>query len=82
MNKLSSTTCPLVQNNKVQSDYSLAKDWIDNQDVMLQLHISLRTLQEFRAKGIIPFTKLGQKIYYKRQDIIDILNANYRHGIK
>jgi hypothetical protein len=52
-------------------------DWIDNQDVILALHISPRTLQTMRSNGILPFSRIGKKIYYRRQDIIKILSDNY-----
>jgi len=58
-------------------------DWLDNQDVMQALHISLRTLQTFRSNGILPFSRIGLKIYYLRSDILKILSDNYRmHRIK
>ena len=52
-------------------------DWLDNQDVMQALHISPRTLQTLRSNGILPFSRIGNKIYYRRQDIIKILSDNY-----
>ncbi len=70
--------CPFAKTTK------LSDNWIDNQDVTTQLHISLRTLQELRTRGVIPYTKLGNKIYYKRQDIEDVLNSIFQkpHGRK
>lgn len=66
--------------------HSRLKDWLDNQDVMQALHISLRTLQTLRSNGTLPFTRINSKIYYRRQDIEKILDDNYsrknpkRHG--
>jgi hypothetical protein len=58
-------------------------DWLDNQDVMQALHISPRTLQTLRSNGILPFSRIGNKIYYRRQDILKILSDNYTmHKIK
>jgi hypothetical protein len=42
---------------------------LDNQDLCLMLHISLRTLQRYRSEGLLPFFKRGQKIYYKTSDV-------------
>jgi len=53
------------------------EDWIDNQDVMRTLHISLRKLQTLRANGTLPYSRIGNKIYYRRQDILKILSDNY-----
>jgi hypothetical protein len=57
-------------------DASLS-DWLDSQEVMQALHISPRTLQTLRSNGILPFSRIGNKIYYRRQDIIKILSDNY-----
>ena len=52
-------------------------NWLDNQDVMQALYISKRTLQTLRTNGTLPFSRIGNKIYYKRSDIEDILQKNY-----
>lgn len=52
-------------------------DWLDAQDVMQALHISPRTLQTLRSNGTLPFSRIGNKIYYRRQDILKILSDNY-----
>ena len=52
-------------------------DWLDNQDVMQALHISPRTLQTLRSNGTLPFSRIGNKIYYHQQDILKILSDNY-----
>lgn len=53
------------------------EDWIDGQDVMRTLHISPRTLQTLRSNGTVPYTKIGHKIWYLRQDIERVLRSNY-----
>lgn len=58
-------------------EYTALEDWIDNQDVMNLLHISLRTLQSLRSNGILPYSRINGKIYYRRQDIQKILADNY-----
>ncbi len=64
------------QNTNPCNNTSL-EDWIDGQDVMQALHISPRTLQTLRTNGTLPFSRIGNKIYYRRQDIIKILSDNY-----
>ena len=59
------------------------EDWIDGQEVMIKLRISPRTLQTLRSNGTIPFTKIGHKLYYLKQDIERILRNNYvMHNIR
>ena len=64
-------------NNPGLLENTQIEDWFDNQAVMQILHISSRTLQNLRSKGILPYSRIGNKIYYCRQDIIKILSANY-----
>lgn len=53
------------------------KVWIDGQDVMLSLHISKRTLQYLRDSGVLPFSRINGKLYYKISDIDNLLVKNY-----
>ncbi len=66
----------LVITNNDNSDSGL-NDWLDNQDVMLALHISLRSLQTLRSNGTLPYSRINNKIYYRRRDIERLLNDNY-----
>lgn len=50
---------------------------LDGQDIMQILHISPRTLQTLRSNGTIPYTRIGRKIYYLKEDIQRILRDNY-----
>ena len=52
-------------------------DLIDGQVVMQKLHISQHTLQTLRSNGTIPYTKIGQKIWYLKRDIERVLRSNY-----
>lgn len=58
-------------------EHTFLEDWIDNQDVMQLLHISVRTLQTLRSNGTLPYSRINNKIYYRRQDIQRILADNY-----
>ena len=42
------------------------------------LHISKRTLQQYRDDGLIPFIKLERKILFRESDIIKVLEDNYQ----
>lgn len=64
--------------NKKVIDYARLEDWIDCYEVMHLLRISYRTLQTLRSNGIIPFSRIGKKVYYLRQDIEKILADNYK----
>ena len=45
----------------------------DNSDVIRLLKVSSRTLSYWRETGVIRYSKIGAKIYYRKQDIEDML---------
>lgn len=53
------------------------KNWLDNQEVCEILRISKKTLQVYRAKGILPFSRIKHKIFYKPEDVRRLLESNY-----
>ena len=71
-------------NNKTDQTSKNASDnpgihgesWLDKQDILTRLHISSRTLQRWRSEGIIPFTKVRGKIYYKESDLKILLGKS------
>lgn len=58
------------------------KNWLDNQEVCEVLRISKKTLQVYRAKGILPFSRIKNKLFYKTEDIQRLLELNYHPLIK
>jgi hypothetical protein len=52
-------------------------DWVDSQDVMQKFHISVRTLQNWRTNRLLPYSRIRGKIYYRKSDILVILQKNY-----
>lgn len=52
-------------------------DWVDGQDVMQKFHISVRTLQNLRTSGLLPYSQINGKMYYRKSDILTILQKNY-----
>ena len=68
---------PQVVSTHNDSTHNDLTDWIDNQVVMLTLHISLRTLQTLRSNGTLPYSRINNKIYYLRRDVEKLLNDTY-----
>lgn len=60
-----------------KNEKSLQK-WLDNQDVCQILKISKRTLQNYRDNGTLAYTQIGHKIYYKPEDIQQIIPLVYQ----
>lgn len=42
-------------------------EWLDNQDVCILMNISDRKLLSLRQKGLIPFSRIDRKVYYKKK---------------
>jgi len=55
--------------------------WLDNQQACIRLSASKRTLQNLRDSGILPFTKIGAKVFYKPGDIENMLLMGYKRDI-
>lgn len=53
------------------------EQYLTNRDVSEKLHISMRTLQDYRDTGKLAFIKLDGKILYKASDINRLLEENY-----
>lgn len=51
--------------------------FFDNQEFLQLMNISKRTSQMWRDSGFIGFSQLGNKIYYRLEDILSLLNENY-----
>jgi len=56
--------------------------YLSGEDVCKLLHISKRTLQQYRDDNILPYIQIGGKIIYKESDILTILEQNYIPHIK
>ncbi|MBX9449539.1 MAG: helix-turn-helix domain-containing protein [Taibaiella sp.] len=51
--------------------------YLSGEDMCKLLHISKRTLQQYRDDNILPYIQIGGKIIYKESDILTILERNY-----
>jgi hypothetical protein len=55
--------------------------WLNSEAVMRKLGISKRTLQNLRDSGVLPFTKMGAKVFYKPADIEKMLLLGYKKDV-
>ena len=62
-----------------QTKDAALKKWMDNQEVCVCgiLRISKRTLQVYREKGLLPFTRIKNKFFYKPEDVQSLLESSY-----
>lgn len=66
-----------VSNYQKENASPLTDKWLDNQEVCQLLNISKRTLQNHKTNGVIPFSQIEGKIYYKASDVEKLLESNY-----
>src|SRR3546814_17222370 len=51
--------------------------WLDNQEVCLMMNITKRTLQTYKDKGILSYSRLNRKNYNKLSDVKTLLEAGH-----
>ena len=52
------------------------KDWLRTQDAANYLGISVTQIHNLKREGILPYSKVGGTIYFKKSDIDTVLEAN------
>jgi hypothetical protein len=60
-----------------EGNLSCSGKWLNGDQVTQRLGVSKRTLQNYRDKGILPFSTVGGKFYYSVRDIEDLMMRNY-----
>ncbi|WP_336070311.1 helix-turn-helix domain-containing protein [Mesoflavibacter sp. CH_XMU1404-2] len=56
--------------------------FVDNQEFLQLMNISKRTAQTWRDQGVVSFSQIGSKIYYRMSDVEKLLEKNYRKAFK
>ena len=56
--------------------------FLDNQEFIQLMNISKRTAQTWRDDGIVSFSQIGSKIYYRMKDVELLLDKNYKKAFK
>ncbi len=71
LNKLS---CFIKKTDKLLSDKKEGEiKLLDNQDLCQLLHVDKRTLQRYRSKGILKYTRIGGKTFYTVEDVNELI---------
>jgi predicted site-specific integrase-resolvase len=55
------------------SDTNSSEVWLDKQDILQRMYISNSTLQRWRRKKILPYSRVGRKIWYREADLLKLL---------
>ncbi|HSH67662.1 MAG TPA: helix-turn-helix domain-containing protein [Bacteroidia bacterium] len=73
----------LEMTEKATRKYTLIfkkEKWLDNQEVCLMLNITKRTLQTYKDKNLLPYSKMNRKNYYKLSDVQFLLEAGHLYN--
>lgn len=46
---------------------------LDNQDLCLLLKVGIRTLQRYRAMGLLPYFTISGKVFYRAKDVHEFI---------
>lgn len=69
---------PTAQNAPQPASATVKEIWLDKQEVLQRLHISSRTLQTWRSKKLLNYSKIGGKIFYRESDLQKLLEENMK----
>jgi hypothetical protein len=71
-----------IQTKLTAKDKEPKEVWLDNQEFIQLLKISKRTAQHYRDTGMISFSQVGSKIYYRMNDVEELLKKHYNKAFK
>lgn len=75
--KIEAINTSISKNNKEPKD-----EFLDNQQFLQLMNVSKRTAQTWRDEGIVSFSQVGGKIYYRMSDVQKLLDSNYKPSFK
>ena len=50
---------------------------LDNQDLCLLLKVGIRTLQRYRAMGLLPYFTISRKVFYRVKDVHEFIRNRF-----
>lgn len=71
-----------IQSEVSNKQKSPVDTFIDNQEFIQVMNVSKRTAQSWRDDGIISFSQIGSKIYYRMSDVQALLDKHYKPAFK
>ena len=60
----------------IAEEYSINSEWIENGELAEMLGLSKHQLQGYRERGVLGFSTIGRKIYYRRDDVARLIKNN------
>ena len=60
--------------------HNIQSDWVESGELAEMLGISKRQLQGYRERGLIGYSYIGRKIYYRRAEVEKLIKINTIKG--
>ena len=60
----------------IAEECTINSEWIENGELAEMLGLSKRQLQGYRERGVLGFSTIGRKIYYRRDDVARLIKNN------
>ena len=60
----------------IAEECSINSEWVENGELAEILGLSKRQLQGYRERGVLGFSTIGRKIYYRRDEVERLIKNN------
>ena len=60
----------------IAEECSINSEWVENSELAEILELSKRQLQGHRERGVLGFSTIGRKIYYRRDEVERLIKNN------
>ena len=60
----------------IAEECSINLEWVENSELAEILELSKRQLQGYRERGVLGFSTIGRKIYYRRDEVERLIKNN------
>ena len=60
----------------IAEECSINSEWVENSELAEILGLSKRQLQGYRERGVLGFSTIGRKIYYRRDEVERLIKNN------
>ena len=64
----------------IAEECSINSEWVENGELAEILGLSKRQLQGYRERGVLGFSTIGRKIYYRRAEVEKLIKDNTIKG--
>ena len=64
----------------IAEECTINSEWVENSELAEILELSKRQLQGYRVRGVLGFSTIGRKIYYRRAEVEKLIEINTIKG--